>query len=307
MPDTNNFKDFNSYKQARKTLKRIFKTTDVSHVSFTGGEPLMAERFSELVLYTRMKKKSVTIISNGNFAGEQDYKQLIDIGVGLFELPVHSPNPEAHDFMTQRKGSWNKSVESTKLLLDKGAYVVSVIVITKANYKQIGETLKFINQLGINRVMLNRFNIGGEGIKEKDNLLITNEQLNSAFKQASIVGKELKISLSSNVCTPLCIIEKSDYPNIVFTSCSPDVTKRPLTIDILGNLRFCNHSPVVLGNIFKDDLKEMLNSKKALEWNNVIPDFCADCNLYESCMGGCRAAGQQLNLSLKYPDPILIS
>ena len=39
---------------------------DVEQVTFTGGEPFLAERFSELVLYTRMKRKQVAIITNGN-------------------------------------------------------------------------------------------------------------------------------------------------------------------------------------------------------------------------------------------------
>ncbi len=59
-PDTAEFTDFNSYKQAKKTLNKIFKLADVKHITFTGGEPFMAERFQELVLFTRLKQKTVT-------------------------------------------------------------------------------------------------------------------------------------------------------------------------------------------------------------------------------------------------------
>ena len=305
IPGSNGFQHFNSYKQAKKTLKRLFKIADVGHVSFTGGEPFFAERFAELVLYTRMKKKSVTIITNGNAATEADYKQTVDLGVGLFELPVHSHNSNAHDFMTEIPGSWEKSVNSIKQLLKFNAYVVAVIVVTKANYKQIAETLLFIKSLGVNRIMLNRFNIGGQGIAEKDNLLLMQKELTETYKTASEIGREHKLSLSSNVCTPMCVLNPSDFKGISFSTCSPDVKKRPLTLDIYGNLRFCNHSPTVLGNIFKDKLNDMLNSEKAQLWNNIIPDFCSDCNLYPRCMAGCRAASEQMNLSLNQPDPII--
>jgi organic radical activating enzyme len=64
------FEQFNSYKQAKKTLKRLFKIAEVGSVTFTGGEPFLAERFNELVLFTRLKNKSVTIITNGNAAAK---------------------------------------------------------------------------------------------------------------------------------------------------------------------------------------------------------------------------------------------
>lgn len=305
-PGVEDFKAFNSYKQARKTLKRLFKIADINNVTFTGGEPFLAERFSELVLYTRLKRKNVTIISNGNAAKEGDYQQMLDFQVGLFELPIHSAKPEIHDYLTEIPGSWQKSVNSIKFLKSKNAELVVVIVITKANYKDIDKTLEFINDLGIQRIMLNRFNIGGQGIIEKDKIHISKAALNEAFRKASTTGKKLNLRLTSNVCTPLCVVDPRDFPNIRFSTCSPDVKRRPLTIDIWGDLRFCNHSPTVLGNIFHDNLEQMLSSEKALLWSKTVPEFCSSCDLYSNCMAGCRAASEQLNQSLNSPDPIVL-
>lgn len=305
IPGRNDFEQFNSYKQAKRTLSKLFKIADVNQVTFTGGEPFAAERFNELVLFTRMKNKSVAIITNGNKATADDYQQMFGLGVNLFELPLHSPTAREHDFMTNTPGSWQKSVNSIKQLVAMNAYVVAVIVITKANFHLVKETLFFIKELGIDRIMLNRFNIGGQGISEKENLWLSHKEINEAYKVAAETGKELKLELSSNVCTPMCVLNPVDFKGIAFTSCSPDVKKRPLTLDILGNLRFCNHSPTVLGNIFKDSLEKMLDSEQAKMWNDVTPDFCSECNLYARCMGGCRAASEQLKLSLSAVDPIV--
>lgn len=299
-------KQFNSYKQSLKTLKHIFKIADIDYLTFTGGEPFLSERFKELVLFAKMKGTAVTIISNGNVGSELDYSELMSIGVNLFELPVLSHKAEIHDYLTRVNNSWEKSVNSIKYLKSLGANVVAVIVITKQNYSEIDKTLEFIKSLGIKRVMLNRFNIGGTGISEKENLELSKSEINTAFRLASNAGKELSLSLSSNVCTPLCIVNPSDYRNIFFTTCSSDVSKRPLTVDIDGNLRFCNHSPTVLGNIFKDKLSEMFESEKAKIWSEVVPDFCSSCDLYFSCAAGCRAAAEQLNLGLNSPDPLVL-
>jgi radical SAM protein with 4Fe4S-binding SPASM domain len=307
IPETKGFHHFNSYHKAKKTLKRLFKIAEISHVTFTGGEPFLAERFPELVLYARMKKKSVTIITNGSGTDETGLQQMIDLGVSLFELPIHSYDPKIHDYLSETEGSWQNSVRAIKFLKSKGANAVAVIVITKANYEHIDKTLEFIDTLGIKRVMLNRFNIGGRGISERENLELDKEQLNHSFRIASETGRTHQLSLSSNVCTPFCILNPRDYANIRFGTCSTDVKKRPLTVDINGDLRFCNHSPTVLGNIYKDKLNGMFASEKALSWNVIVPDYCNSCELYTKCLAGCRAASEQLKQSLDQPDPILLS
>lgn len=303
--ETGGHERFNDYRQARKTLKRLFRVADVGQIVFTGGEPMLAERFSELVLYARLKKKTVSIITNGTAARPEHYKQLHAIGVGLFQLPVHSADPKVHDAMTQVEGSHRKALESIRILKATGANTVAVIVITRMNYDGLYDTLQFISQEEIKRVMLNRFNVGGAGIRYRDELEMSRAQLNVAYKQASKAGRDFQLRLTSNVCTPLCVVNPNDFINIGFSACSPDVAKRPLTLDIRGDLRFCNHSPVVLGNIFKDKLSDMFQSEAAQLWNTAVPDMCSECNLYARCMAGCRAASQQLGLGLNEVDPIV--
>jgi len=299
-------KEKNTYKQSLKTLKRLFKNAEVNHVTFTGGEPFMSERFAELVLYTRMKKKEVTIITNGNYADKKDYKQMLDLGVALFEIPVHSPTAEPHDFMTNVKGSWQKAVQSAKDLLEMGAYVVPVIVITKANYLLVESTLKFISDMGMKQIMLNRFNIGGKGINETQNLLVGKEELQKAYKIANEASDKYGLSLTSNVCSPFCLLNPKDYPNIGFGSCSVNALSLPVTMDIKGNIRLCNHSPVVAGNIYEQKLFDIFNSSYVKNWIKDKPDFCIECEIYNECLGGCRAASEQVFKTNKIVDPVLL-
>jgi len=295
----------NSYKQAKKTLQRFFKMADVEQITFTGGEPFMAERFSELVLFSRMKKKEVAIISNGNKANKEDYETMIKLGVNLFEFPIHSHKKEEHDYLTQVEGSWEKVLNSVKEVQELKGHIVAVIVITKANFKEIDKTLAFIKELGLSRVMLNRYNIGGTGIKFIKELVTTTEELNQAFKLADNAGKELGLKLSSNVCTPLCVLKSKDFDNILFTSCSSSITNKPLTLDIDGNMRICNHSPIVIGNIYETKLEDIMKSEYSKQWVDIVPDFCSDCDIFDKCLGGCRAASEQMNLGLEHVDPIL--
>ncbi len=294
-----------AYKTAIKTLKKLFSIANVSNITITGGEPFLHDRFAEIILFCRMKNKEVTIISNGNSVNKEDYKTMIDLGVGLFEFPFHSIHADAHDYLTGVKESWEKSLQSIKDVISLGGKVVPVIVITKYNYDHVNDTIMYLNDLGLKRIMLNRFNIGGKGISENSNLKNDLQNLRNVYKKADRLASEYKISLSSNVCTPFCVLDPHDYPNIRFSSCSINVFKRPLTLEQNGNLRVCNHSPIVFGNIFKDNLNDILSSDYIKQWGDVVPDYCSNCNKYKICLGGCRAASEQLGLTLDSVDPVV--
>ncbi len=296
---------FNSYSKAVQTLKQLFKQADIQNVAFTGGEPFLAERMVEVALFCRMEGKSVTIITNGFKGTEKEYKQLLKMGVRLFELPIHSARSDIHDEITRTKDSWKKSISSIQTLIKLGAYIVPVIVVTKLNVEILGETLDFIYGLGLKRIMMNRYNIGGCGLKNPTEVSATPDELRKAFVVAEQKSIDLGLSITSNVCSPICLFNPKDYPHIGFGHCSCDIFRKPVTLDINGNIRVCNHSPVVAGNIYEKELGEILFSGYVKSWNEIVPDFCNECEHWEKCMGGCRAASEQCGLGLSHVDPVM--
>ena len=296
---------FNSYTKAIATLKLAFSMADIQFVAFTGGEPFLSERFAEVILFCRMEGKQVTLISNGTKGKAKDYKQLIKLGVGLFEFPIHSAQAEIHDQMVQVKGSLQKSVTSIREVLRLGGSVVPVVVLTKHNVNQLGETLDFIASLGCKRIMLNRYNIGGKGCTNPMEVSATAEELRNAFSVANKKAEELDLRLTANVCSPICLLNPGDYPLIGFGHCSFNVLQRPITLDINGNIRLCNHSPVVAGNIYEKELKEILYSDYASEWETSVPELCKPCSHWPVCKGGCRAASEQCFGKLNIEDPVI--
>lgn len=294
-----------SYSAALKTLKQLFKTTNIKHVTFTGGEPLLQERLKELVLFCRMKGASVSLITNGNAGTPEDISQLISVGVQLFELPMHSNSPAVHDRMTGMRGSWEKSNEKIRYISKLGGYLVPVIVVTKHNYNTVSLTLQMLKEMGFSRIMLNRYNIGGQGVMNPEKVIPTKEQLNEAFRQANEAAQKMKLEISSNVCTPHCVVDPNLYRNIAFTNCSMDIARRPLTLTATGDLRFCNHSPSVMGNIFEQPVANILYNNSKIGIIDQPPTFCNGCLKYEKCLGGCRAAAEQVGKGFCEVDPIV--
>ena len=295
-----------SHRKAKKSLQKLFQQTKVKRISFTGGEPLLNRYVEELILISKLNNSKVTIISNGNSQKDDNYVHLKKLDVDLLMFPMHSASRELHDEMTAVKGSWDKSYESILCAMSLGIYVVPVIVLTKVNYKEVRKTLVFLNSLSLKRISVNRYNIGGAGLNS-NNVSLSHSELRETFSTINETAKEFNLMISSNVCTPYCVIDPDNYPNLFFGSFGSDQYKRPITLDTEGNIRACNHSPVIAGNIYKNDIFEILESDYIRSWNTTRPDHCSTCSVYDKCFGGCRAASEQLGKSILHADPIIFN
>ena len=295
-----------SYRRVRKVLKTVFKQASVKSVSFSGGEPLLLPGIRDLVFYARLHKSNVSVLTNGTLLDNELLEGFSDLGVGRIQIPLLSANPKTHDALTQLEGSWEQAVEASRKLIKKNPdRFNAVLVLTKQNAGELAETLLFYESLGVRNVLVNRFNIGGLGRQYQAELNLTHQELQEAFREIDDFACEHDIRFYSGVCTPICVLNPGEYRKIAFSFCNKDVSLRPITVNYNGDVRFCNHSPRILGNIFEKTLSEILLNKDYDAYFNTIPDYCATCELLTRCGGGCRAASEQVYNTFAKADPVL--
>jgi radical SAM protein with 4Fe4S-binding SPASM domain len=292
---------------ARRTLKKLLSQASVGTFSFSGGEPLLLRNVADLALAARFKGSNVNVLTNGTLLTPQALENFVNIGVGAIQIPILSCRPEVHEHLTGLAGSWNRAVDALKRVaqvIPKGAF--AVLVITKVNAPDVTGTLELIRDLGVRSVMVNRFNIGGMGLKHIGELVLDRATLKRAFADVEAFGVRYpEMHFVSGVCTPLCVLDPAPYPHIQFTWCSTDFSRRPVAVNYAGDVRFCNHSPHVLGNIYERPIGEILSDPAAAERYSGVPDKCRDCSFLSRCNGGCRAASEQVYGSFSEADPVL--
>ena len=256
-------------------------------------------------MYVKSRNKQVTIITNATLLDEQKIDILSQLKVDLIEITMNSYDKQIHESINGIKGSFDKSINAIKLFQSKGIEVVVPIVMTKYNIKYIEKTLEFIHSLGIKRIMINRYNIGGNGCNEYLEILPSLEELKDAYKKCQAYAEKQDVQLYSFVCTPYCVLNPEDYHNIQFSSCGINNLNRRYTLSRDGNIRYCNHSPEIIGNVYEGKMKDILKSDKLEKWSKVEPVFCNQCTKKEVCQYGCRAASQQMGLGLEKEDPVV--
>src|SRR4030042_869324 len=85
-------------------LGKALDETACSHVTPTGGEPLLRGDLNAILDYLRGRNLPVTIISNGRLLGEAAAGDCLDRGVGLFGLPLLCPQRGGHDPLSGAAG-----------------------------------------------------------------------------------------------------------------------------------------------------------------------------------------------------------
>ena len=294
-------------RMARRTLRKLLSQASVGTVSFSGGEPMLLRNIHDLALAARFKGCHVNVLTNGTLLTPDALANLVSLGVGAIQIPILSADASVHEYLTQLPGSWAKATDALRrvaAVMPKGAF--AVLVVTAVNAPGVPQTLRMIREMGVRNVMVNRFNIGGMGIRHCKELVLDAPTLKKAFADVEAFACEYPdMRFVSGVCTPLCLMDVNPYPHVQFSWCSTDFSRRPVAVNYKGEVRFCNHSPHVIGNIWERPIGEILTDPATVERYSVVPERCSGCPKLSRCNGGCRAASEQVYGSFAEADPVI--
>lgn len=119
---------------------------------FTGGEPFLRDDLSEIILvFRKVGVRHFQINTNGMLTDK-----IVDLCRKLlkqnasFQIIISIDGLEqTHDKIRNTPGAFQKAIQTIKKLKDIGVNVGAIITINRLNYKEIGETVKFLNKLGL--------------------------------------------------------------------------------------------------------------------------------------------------------------
>jgi len=286
-------------------LAKALDEIDCPHVTLTGGEPLLRTDLPRLVDFLSQRGVQSTIISNGRLLSEERVVELLERGAGLFEIPMLSYRREVHDQLSGAPGAFDAALAAMARIRFHGGQFVAVFVATRLNLPDLYDTLRLAFAFGARGMMVNRFNVGGRGIAHVDELLPSADELRAALSVADKASTELGFSISCSIPIQPCLIDTRAYPRLGFGFCAAGTERAYYTLDPLGNLRPCNHTATILGNLFDEPFADLIAPERMADFCQARPDFCQPCSLRETCQGGCKAAAEVSYGSLSVEEPFL--
>lgn len=131
-----------------KTQINVMKSMGVTDVTISGGEPTIYPEFFEIIEYIINSNIKAHILSNGEKFSNIDFaNQFINIAKDkgtTVTTTFHSYKKEEHESQNKSNGSFERSLEGLKYLDNNGILISIKHCITKYNYKDIKNFIKFV-------------------------------------------------------------------------------------------------------------------------------------------------------------------
>ncbi|HUW96614.1 MAG TPA: radical SAM protein [Anaerolineae bacterium] len=295
-----------STQEITEVIARLQDETPVETIAVSGGEPLLREDLPEIVSFIDGLGLTPVIITNGTLLGSERVARTMR-GT-TYEVTLLSHRREVHDFLVGRAGAWDEVVDGMANVTHAGGNLVAVFVATKLNHLDLYKTTELGIALGAYGLMYNRMNLGAYNLRHADRLLPTAAMIREDLQALDKLGEEYALPIAVSVVIEPCVVDVRDYEHIHFGWCPLAGERSYFTIDPAGNVRVCNHSPVILGNLQQDSFLDIYyHHPYVRDFHDTWPAECSDCDpeLRELCGGGCKAAAEQCYGTLQRVDPFV--
>ena len=203
----------------RALITSLTEQVDLRYLTLTGGEPLFRSDFLELVDFINSKGLGVVIISNGGLVTDEMASRLAQRRIHYIQITLAGADSETHDAHCG-EGTFERAGRAIDRLTAAGIRVGGSYLCTAKNAHQARAVLERFANADVRRVAFNRFNPAGYAIPAIMELLPTRSQVLQALQQANECAAVHSLAITNTMPIPACVLDKRNYPNIKFGSCS---------------------------------------------------------------------------------------
>jgi len=288
----------------RDLMTKAITQSGCTHVTITGGEPLLAAGALDLIAHACSLVPSVHLITNGSHVPPATAERLAALGVRSVQLTLLAGHRALHD---ELKGAvcFDDTVRAAVELVQAGVPVQCCYVAMTPNAGQLPRVMELCYVLGIRTLSYNRMSPTGGAVHHVERLMPDIETIEADLEAADRLGAAYGIDVGTAMPIPPCLVRMERYPHVSFGHCSTGSESPNLVVDVRGNVRSCNLSTGVLGNLVDQDWDEIMASDYPTRFVNAVPAMCRGCAYERSCQGGCKESAFATFGDHAHPEPLL--
>ena len=249
----------------------------IHRLKLTGGEPTLHPEFEAIVTTLRELNTYFALFTNARWrdpARLVAFLQTVPQCRGLL-VSLHGSMAAAHDAFTRVSGSFDETCANVRRAVNASLNVTTSTVITSRNWHQVHDIVRLSRDLGANHAVFNRY-LG----ESQSHIAPDEDQLRQAMEVIDSLRRQGSPIKFGN-CIPQCFYPSSS------SGCLAGVAY--CTVDPWGNVRPCNHAPLICGNVLERSIEEIWHGEAMARWRGMIAEQCWHCLELSRCHGGCRA------------------
>lgn len=287
-----------------KNVLREFNILGGKIVEFSGGEPLAYYKINELIKYAKDLGLETHLFTCCQIPKRINYNLLDNIDKIFINL--QAPNRELHDYLTDKRGSFERTIEFIKISKEKGKWIGTHFIPLKYNIDEIDDYIKLTQNLKLDNISLLRFVTQGRG---KSNKLELNSD--EILQLHALIGKYSGLDKPHfKIGCPLdfqFIYNKTMNAKPCVSGISRCVV-RP-NGNIIPCPAFKDAQEFIAGNVYNNSFTKIWDSgeifQKIREFDYAkLTGLCSSCNFLSICKGRCHAQRLHIFKNIyKGPDP----
>ena len=272
-------------------------------LGLSGGEPLARTDLAEIVRHARDLGYYSNLITSGYGLTEERIIELKEAGLDHIQVSIQASTQELNDHIAGTK-SYNHKQDVARLVKKHGYPMVLCVVIHRQNIHQMADILKMASELGADYLELANTQYYGWAHKNRDLLLPSREQFETAEKIAQDYKETVKGKMKIYYVVP-------DYYEDRPKACMNGWGTTFLTVAPDGVALPCHSARELPGldcpNVTDFSVDEIWNESKAFNFfrgDDWMKEPCRSCSEKSEDFGGCRCQAYLLTGDMYNTDPV---
>lgn len=277
------------------TAREVFRVIDqialvgkVPSVSFTGGECTLRRELPEFIARARGHGMRVNIITNGVTCSSRAHvNRLVAAGLTSAQVSLEGPTAAVHEALTQRRGSFEKSVRGIVHLRDAGVHVHTNTTICEENADHLTGIIDLAKSLDLPHVSMNHIiPTGTPNLPRHEQIKVSYTRVGEYVLRAKNHADRVGIDFHWYSPTPFCIFNPIAHGlgNKGCAACDGLIHVSPS-----GEVLPCSSFARGVGNLLEEGLERVWFGKDARYYKKKrqAHPICRACEHFELCQGAC--------------------
>jgi len=306
----------------QKQVVDLLAERDVPMIAFSGGEPLMAPTFLEVVRHAAGHGMHLTVATNGTLCTPEKVAAMVEAGLRYAEISLDSVDPKKHDAWRGAAGYWDRAVRGIRnVVRTPGIKCGVAMTVTRWNLAELEPMLEWCIAEGVDTFYAFNFIPTGRArdITDQD-LGPEDRERMLATLQKYLVDGRISIMSSAPQYGRACLElgDPTDPVNTGHYGYGGGRMTRILAryvggcgagrcycaIQPNGDVTPCVFMPIKVGNLRTDPFEKAWNHEvmELLRNREDRTGHCRTCDYKLHC-GGCRARSWGYFRDLRRADP----
>jgi len=277
-----------SAEEVLRVIDQIALAGKVPSVSFTGGECTLRPELARFIARARSRGMRVNIITNGLLCSSRCYVDTLKAaGLTSAQVSLEGPTAEVHEKLTQRRGSFRKTIRGIENLRDAGLHVHTNTTICEENAEHVIGIVDLARALELPHVSMNHIiPTGTPTLARHQHTKVSYTKIGSHVMRAKQHADRIGIGFHWYSPTPFCIFNPIAH-GLGNKGCA--ACDGLLHVSPSGEVLPCSSFARGVGNLLEDGFENVWFGKDAQYYKQKrqAHPICRSCEHFELCQGAC--------------------